>query len=134
MRPMIEDFLVNNTKQEIKYYTISSYAEYSDDNDHARLYKDCNKVFAKSIQERLGKDAMSPDTPQTKYYIRGTNGKELFDPFPKYSLKEKGPSFIDKVCKDSEFIQVTKIVFDKYITFLNTQSKQYFISAQREIM
>jgi archaeosine-15-forming tRNA-guanine transglycosylase len=35
---------------------------------------------------------------------------------------------------EQQFIEVTKSVFEKYITFLKTESNQYFISAQREIM
>lgn len=135
MRPLSKDFIVNNTTANTKYYTTYQYKEFTDDDECYRISKDCDKVFAKSVQERLGKDAMSPDTPQTKYYVRGNNGKQLFDPFPKYSISDNKSSFVDKVCKgDQRFIEVTRSVFNKYITFLKTESNQYLTSAQREIM
>jgi hypothetical protein len=134
MRSSAQDFLVNNTQPEIKYYTTHQYHEFIDNEESYRLHKNGNKVFAKAVDERLTRDIRS-NIVQTKYYVRGINGKKLFDPFPKYSISDNKSSFIDKVCKDDHnFLEVTKSIFDKYITFLNTESRQYFTTAQREIM
>lgn len=127
-------FVVNNKLPQSKYYTTLQYQEFSDEDECSRLSKDSDKVFAKSVPERLPKDNESKIS-QTKYYVRGSNGKNLFDPFPKYSVSDNKSSFVDKVCKgDQRFIEVTKSIFDKYINFLKTENRQYFISAQKEIM
>ena len=127
-------FVVNNKLPQSKYYTTLQYQEFSDEDECSRISKDSDKVFAKSVPERLPKDNESKIS-QTKYYIRGSNGKNLFDPFPKYSVSDNKSSFVDKVCKgDQRFIEVTQSIFDKYINFLKTENRQYFISAQKEIM
>jgi len=129
-----QSFVVNSKLPETKYYTTLQYQEFVDEDECSRVSKDSDKVFAKSIPERLPKDNGSK-IPQTKYYVRGTNGKNLFDPFPKYSVSDNKSSFVDKVCKgDQRFLEVTKSVFDKYINFLKTENRQYFNAAQKEIM
>jgi hypothetical protein len=118
-----------------KYYTTFQYQEFTDDDEFYRVNKDGDKVFAKVIKSGLSRDMKNSNPAQYKYYVRGNNGKKLFDPFPKYSISDNKGSFLDKVCKgEQQFIEVTKSVFEKYITFLKTESNQYFISAQREIM
>lgn len=134
MRALSKDFIVNKNIPQPQFYTTSTYQEFVDDNNYSRVSKDNDKVFAKCLSERLPKDSSS-DICQTKYYIRGNNGKDLFDPFPKYSFDDNRNSFIDKVCKsDHKFIEVTKLTFDYYINFLKTNNRQYYISAQKEIM
>ena len=129
-----QSFVVNSKLPETKYYTTLQYQEFVDEDECSRVSKDSDKVFAKSIPERLPKDNGSK-IPQTKYYVRGTNGKNLFVPFPKYSVSDNKSSFVDKVCKgDQRFLEVTKSVFDKYINFLKTENRQYFNAAQKEIM
>lgn len=133
MRVVSQDFIVDKNIPQPQYYTTYQHQEFSDNNDYYRLSKDSDKVFAKCLTERLPKDSLS-NINQTKYYVRGNNGKNLFDPFPKYSISDNRNSFIDKVCKpDHRFIEVTKSIFDKYINFLKTENRQYYISAQKEL-
>jgi|694.fasta_scaffold90662_1 hypothetical protein len=136
MKISTNDFQINNNnKIDSKYYTTYQYQEFTDDDEFYRLSKDSDKVFAKVIKSGLSRDMTNSSPAQYKYYVRGNNGKKLFDPFPKYSISDNKGSFLDKVCKgNQQFIEVTKSVFEKYITFLKTESNQYFISAQREIM
>jgi hypothetical protein len=134
MRVLPQDFIVDKNIPQAQFYTTQQYQEFSDENYYYRLSKDSDKVFAKCLSERLPKDSSS-DICQTKYYVKGNNGKDLFDPFPKYALNDNRGSFIDKVCKpDHKFIEVTKSTFDKYINFLKTSNRQYYIGAQKEIM
>lgn len=135
MKITSQDFIVKNNQLDSKYYTTFQYQEFTDDDEFYRLSKDGDKVFAKVIKGGLSRDMKNPNPAQYKYYVRGNNGKKLFDPFPKYSVSDNKSSFLDKVCKsDHQFIEVTKSVFEKYITFLKTEINQYLISAQREIM
>lgn len=129
------DFIVKDKNLESKYYTTFQYQEFVDDDEFYRLSKDGDKVFAKVIKGGLSRDMGNANPAQSKYYIKGNNGKKLHDPFPKYSISDNKSSFLDKICKSNQqFIEVTKSVFDKYIIFLKTESNQYLISAQREIM
>lgn len=135
MKILSQDIFKPDDKSEIKYYTTYQYKEFSDEQECFRLSKDGDKVFAKSVKEKLNKNNPTQEVSQIKYYIRGNNGKQLFDPFPKYSISDNKSSFIDKTCKSNQrFLEVSKSVFDKYVSFLNTESNQYLISAQREIM
>lgn len=135
MKITSQDFVVKNTNVDSKYYTTFQYQEFTDDDEFYRVNKDGDKVFAKVIKSGLSRDMTNSNPAQYKYYVRGNNGKNLFDPFPRYSISDNKNSFLDKVCKSNQqFIEVTKSVFDKYITFLKTESNQYLISAQREIM
>lgn len=130
-----QDFVVKNNQIDSKYYTTFLYQEFMDEDQCYRLSKDSDKVFAKVIKSGLSRDMRNHDPAQYKYYVRGNNGKYLHDPFPKYTINDNKSSFLDKVCKnDQQFIEVTKSVFEKYITFLKTESNQHLISAQREIM
>jgi hypothetical protein len=135
MKIPAQDFIVNKSQSESRYYTTFQYQEFVDDEEYYRLSKDSDKVFAKVIKGGLSRDMTNSNPAQYKYYVRGTNGKKLHDPFPKYSVSDNKSSFLDKVCKgDQQFIEVTKSVFEKYIVFLKTESNQYLTSAQREIM
>lgn len=135
MKISSQDFIVKNNTIDSKYYTTFQYQEFTDDDEFYRLSKDGDKVFAKVIKSGLSRDMTNSNPAQYKYYVRGNNGKKLHDPFPKYSVSDNKSSFLDKVCKgDQQFIEVTKSVFEKYITFLKTESNQYLTSAQREIM
>lgn len=135
MKISSKDFIVKDKNLDSKYYTTFQYQEFTDEDEFYRLSKDGDKVFAKVIKGGLSRDMTNSNPAQYKYYVRGTNGKKLHDPFPKYSISDNKSSFLDKVCKgDQQFIEVTKSVFEKYITFLKTESNQYLTSAQREIM
>ena len=135
MKISTQDFQLNNKATEAKYYTTFQYQEFVDDDEFYRLSKDGDKVFAKVMKGGLSRDMRNSNPAQYKYYVRGNNGKKLYNPFPKYSVSDNKSSFLDKVCKgDQQFIEVTKSVFEKYITFLKTESNQYLTSAQREIM
>jgi hypothetical protein len=135
MKISTQEFTINKNEAESRYYTISLYQEFTDDENCYRLNKNGDKVFAKAIKEGLSRNINNLEPFQFKYYVRKHTGNKLFDPFPKYSMNDNKSSFLDRICKDDQqFIEVTKIAFDQYITFLNTQSKQHLISAQREIM
>lgn len=135
MKVPTTDFQLHNKPSESRYYTTFQYQEFIDDEEFYRTSKDGDRVFAKMVKGGLSRDMGNSNPTQNKYYIRGNNGKKLYDPFPKYSINDNKSSFLDKICKsNNQFLEVTKSVFEKYITFLKTESNQYLISAQREIM
>lgn len=135
MRISTQDFITKNTTPECKYYTTVTYQEFTDDNEFYRTNKDCDKVFAKAIKYGMSKNLANDQPIQFRYYVRGNSQKQLFDPFPRYSLNGKKSSFIDKICKgNNTFVEVTQSVFDKYINFLKTENNQWLLKAQREVM
>jgi hypothetical protein len=135
MRTSSKDFIVKNTDHESKYYTTLQHQEFTDENECYRLSKDGDKVFAKAIKFGMSKNITKFDPVQFRYYVRANSKKQLFDPFPRYSVSDNKSSFIDKVCKgENNFVEVTQSVFDKYVNFLSTENNQWLIRAQREIL
>lgn len=135
MRTSSKDFIVKNTDHESKYYTTLQHQEFTDENECYRLNKDGDKVFAKAIKFGMSKNITKSDPVQFRYYVRANSKKQLFDPFPRYSISDNKSSFIDKVCKgENNFVEVTQSVFDKYVNFLSTENNQWLIRAQREIL
>lgn len=135
MRVSNKDFVTNDITPESKYYTTLQYQEFVDDNDCSRLSKDGDKVFAKAIKFGMSKNIANNKPIQFRYYVRANTKKQLFDPFPRYSISDNRSSFVDKICKgDHNFIEVTQSVFDKYVNFLNTENNQWLVRAQREVL
>jgi len=124
-----------DSKPESLYYTTLQYQEFTDNDEFYRLSKDGERVFAKAIKYGMSKNIANSKPIQFRYYIRANSKKQLFDPFPRYSVSDNRSSFVDKVCKaDHNFIEVTQSIFNKYINFLKTENNQWLLKAQREVL
>jgi hypothetical protein len=115
-----------------QYYTTLQYQEYEDEYENSLRNKDDDKVFAKELVAGLNRDVREVNPTNTKYYIR-FDGKNPHDPFPLYTINTDKRSYIDKVCKSTNtYKQVTKDIFDLYLTYLKTENPRYYKSVQRE--
>ena len=69
-----------------------------------------------------------------KFFVRVSQGKQLYDPFPKYSLSDNRGSFVDKICKDNNpYKEVPESIFSMYLNYLKTENVMWLNKAQREM-
>lgn len=126
-----------------KYYTTEKYSSWVDENNNYRVDTDSDKVFAKAVLSGPGsntsnnfyinqKGTIVPS--YYKYYVRTYPNRKLYDPVPLYSISDNKNSFIDKVCRsENVYRETTEAVFNMYLSYLQTESPQYYTKAQREL-
>lgn len=116
-----------------KLYTISDYAEETDDVGNSLRKHNDNYVYAKlQFCRPLGKNILSTK-PTPRYLIR-IDGNKLFNPRTTYSLSENKATFIDKTCKsDVRYIIVPQSLFAKYLKFLKNPTDIAYRDISREI-
>jgi len=107
-----------SNKQELKklsrFYTISGEHDYYDDKNLPRLKTECSKVLAKSVET---------DGDQERYFIKvGKDGK-FIDPTQSINPTTPQSSFLNTICRESKFKAVNVGVFNMYLSFLQTQTK-----------
>jgi hypothetical protein len=117
-----------------KFYTTNQYEEFADeDNNSCRLEED-QKTFAKILQVGFSQNMKERTPKYNKYFIRTNSNKDLYDPFPLYSISDNKASFVNKVCKTNEtYKEVTESIFNLYLNYLRTENAQWYNKAKREV-
>lgn len=122
------------SQSESKFYTTLQYQEFIDDNENYCSSSESNKVFAKATKSGYSKHMTEKNPIFYKFFVRVSQGKQLYDPFPKYSLSDNRGSFIDKVCKDNNpYKEVPEPIFNMYLNYLKTENVMWLNKAQREM-
>jgi hypothetical protein len=131
-----DEFKVKQDSTVFNYYTKIGYEDYLDDNGNPRLQTESNRVFAKSIKDKLSKNFTNSQSGYS-YYVKTDPNKNLFDPVERHSIDKNSntaKSFINKICKtELKYTEVSESVFTKYLNFLKTENLQWLNQAQREI-
>lgn len=119
------------------FYCVNGKQDFIDEQGNFRVTdKDSPNIAAKCIQNKKSKQIQG-GTNYYSYYIRMTPNSTLFNPVEKLSpIKDKRQfNFIDSTCKDSwVFKEVSKVVFDKYLNFLNTKKIAALKDIERDIV
>lgn len=123
--------------QEDKFYCLSGYEDYLDDEGYPRLQKDSENTSAKIVFSKKPKHFADTATKSYgRYYIKLDPNSKVFNPKKILSpIEEKNSlSFINSVCKNEwSFQEVTPQIFQKYIRFLKTQNLSWLKDAQRDL-
>jgi hypothetical protein len=123
--------------QDDKFYCLSGYEDYLDDEGYPRLQKDNENTSAKIVFSKKPKHfADTPTKSYGRYYVKLDPNSKVFNPKKILSpIEEKNSlSFINSVCKKEwSFQEVTPQIFRKYITFLKTQNLSWLKDVQRDL-
>lgn len=129
-------FIVKPENSETNLYTKIGFEDYIDDVGNPRLKTENNRVFAKSVKDKLSKNFNSSNVGYS-YYVKTDPNRNLFDPIERHSISKNtntAKSFINKICKtELKYTEVSESVFTKYLNFLKTENLQWLTQAQREI-
>lgn len=131
-------FVINKTVagEETLYFTNKGNENFLDENNNPRLDKDGPTVYAKAIKNKKSKQITKDIPIGYSYFIKTEPNKKIYDPTFLHSVEPKvKKSFLNKTCKNELiFTEVTKSVFDQYISFLRTGNTLWLNKAQREIV
>lgn len=131
-----DEFRIKQDATEFNYYTKIGFEDYLDDNGNPRLKVESNRVFAKSVKDKLSKNFTNSKSGYS-YYVKTDPNKNLFDPVERHSIDQNSntsKSFINRICKSElKYTEVSESVFLKYLSFLKTENLQWLTQAQREI-
>jgi hypothetical protein len=138
MRIDRKQFVVQKTVagEETLYFTSSGNETFLDEQNNPRLEKDGPTVYAKAIKNKKSKQ-LTKDVPiGYSYFIKTEPNKKIYDPTILHSVEPKiQKSFLNKTCKtELVFTEVTKSIFDQYLSFLRTGNSLWLNQAQREIL
>lgn len=125
----------NKGNTETLYFTTKGEETFLDEYSNPRLENDGPTVYAKAIKDKKSKQITNDSPIGYSYFIKTEPNKKIYDPTKLYSVESKvKKSFINNVCKNQlVFTEVTKSVFDQYISFLRTGNILWLNKAQREI-
>ena len=134
MRVDTEDFRIKQDENQNRFYTLTGYESFCDDEGFPRSESENDKTFAKAIRSKVAK-AFGSNNLSYRFYIRTDPNKNIINPIETYSIKTKEKSsFINKTCKiETMFSEVTESIFNQYISFLKTSNIKWLNSAQREL-
>lgn len=112
------------SKVEVKNYTMLGYQEYIDDEDKPRVSDNSDKIFAKTILANQ----------RVRHFVKvGAYGK-LFNPMGMFSEGQEN-KFLSKIGKNAfEFKEVNMRIFDLYLNFLTSKNIAWLNNAQREML
>lgn len=117
------DHKVHKNQQSELYFTVSGKEDYTDDDGMPRVSDAKNKhIYAKKIHR---------DDGSIRYSVKlSTNGK-LYNPISMYS-QDDSPKFLERVCREDRFKNVSYKIFDMYLNFLRTKNPAWLYNAERE--
>lgn len=119
-------------EEEQFFYCLSGEEDFVDISNAPRLQFESNpKVCAKAIRNMKSKH-FGDDKIHLRFYIKMTPDLEPFNPKqPKDAIAKNR---LNRICK-SEYIfkEVSRSVFEKYISFLKTHNKAWLVDIKREI-
>lgn len=119
-----------------QYYCLKGCESFIDDQGMPRsTEKNSPNTVAYCVQNKKSKNIIA-DKKYFTYYIKIAPDNTIFNPLSTLSrIKSKRQyDYIEDVCKQQwAFKEVTKITFDKYITFLSTHNVAWLKDAEREL-
>lgn len=118
------NIIAEESRVEVKNYTMLGYQEYIDDDNKPRVSDDSDKIFAKTILANQ----------RVRYFVKvGAYGK-LFNPMGMFSEGQEN-KFLSKIGKNAfEFKEVNMRIFDLYLNFLTSKNIAWLNNAQRELL
>lgn len=127
---MVESFIHTNLKKEEKitennkFFTIKLDCDFYDEDNNPRLNnEEDTRVFAKIKRKQ--------DNTH-KYLVKIDNNKNLFNPKTDLSDNKRNNLSDQYFSQSNSFKEVSKKVFDHYLTFLRTSNILWLNAAQRE--
>lgn len=134
---MMTIFHHQSTSLETKLYTISGQEEYMDEEGYPRVSSTNQSALAKAVENKLTKEFIPNNNrvKRYKYYVKADPNRFLLNPLPNYTIGQKNNrEFVNNVCKTGyDFLEVSRGVFYKYLSFLCTKNPQILNAIQREI-
>lgn len=126
---MSENFIFNPLKssgpnEQDKFYGVIQDYDFVDKENNPRISSEKdNRVLAKIKYKQNGKE---------KFLIKIDNSKKLFNPALPLSENKKDKLLDQYGADSSSFKEVSKKVFEYYITFLRTSNQSWIHNAERE--
>jgi hypothetical protein len=126
-------FRAKQDKDVEMYFCLRGNEDFIDDNDRSRLSDPSSPhVVAKCIQNKKPKHFGSV-SQYYRYYIQMSPTGEVYNPIQYHKIKDKKHNIITQVCKTEwAFKEVNKIIFDKYLQFLNTMNLAWLKEIERD--
>lgn len=133
MRINLNKFKTDKTSKEIFYYTSLGDESFFDENGFPSQSTESKNTYAKKIKNKQPKK-LSGDLGYS-FHIKAYGAKKIYDPYNKHSIeKNNNPTKIENICKFSEyFLEVNEYIFNKYLNYLKTKNRHWFIEAQKDI-
>jgi hypothetical protein len=133
MRIDINTFKQEKNSANVFYYTSLGYESSFDDNGFPLDSKESEHTYAKKIKNKYSKK-LSGESGYA-FYIKAYGSKKIYNPYAQHTIeKNNNPTKIEHMCKNSEyFLEVNEYVFKKYLNYLKTKNKHWFIEAQKDI-
>lgn len=115
------------------YFCLRGDEDFIDDNDRPRINDPhSTKIAAKSIQNKKPKHFGS-SSQYHRYYIKLSPTGEVYNPIHYHRIKDKKHNIVNQICKNEwTFKEVNKVLFDKYIQFLNTSNISWLKEIERD--
>lgn len=126
---MIESFIHNqpNKKRKTKdnqYYSQIGFQDFVDEDNNPRIVEENNEKVLAKVKVK--------DNGQNKYLIRLDYNKKLFNPSLQNETKGKNKPIDLFIPNSDSFKEVSKKVFDFYLSFLRTSNTAWIDHAERE--
>jgi hypothetical protein len=115
--------LNSNTEQD-KFYGIISNYDFVDQDNNPRISKENDERVLAKVKYKINGHA--------KFLVKLDNAKKLFNPTSPLSENRKNQLLEQYSVDSSNFREVSKKVFDYYITFLRTSNPSWIHNAERE--
>jgi hypothetical protein len=133
VRVNINEFKTDNSSKETFYYTSLGSESFIDKEGFPSERSESKLTCAKKIKDKQSK-RFSGETGFS-FYIKAYGAKKIYNPYTKHTIeKNNNPSRIENMCKSSEyFLEVNEYVFNKYLNYLKTKNKHWFIEVQKDI-
>lgn len=136
-----KDFILQTSKEDSVFYTISGQEDFLDEEGNP-VVKDgqSDKVYAKAINNRKPREIKIQNNSglnkiSYSFYIKVSPESIPYNPKKLHSVTDNNSlSFVNEKCKSGWFFkEVPKSIFDKYLLFLKTKSIKWLKETQREL-
>lgn len=115
------------------YFCLRGKEDFIDDSDRSRISDpDSPDIAAKCVQNKRPKHFGSA-SQYYRYYIKLSPNGDVYNPIHYHKVVEKKHNIVNQVCKTEwSFKEVNKMLFDKYIQFLNTSNISWLRDIERD--
>ena len=88
MRVDTEDFRLNQSQEQNKFYTLLGHESFCDDEGFPRLEEENEHTFAKAVKSKMAKSFGSNNLAY-RFYIKTDPNKNIINPIEIHSIKTK---------------------------------------------
>lgn len=115
------------------YFCLKGNEDFIDEYNRPRIEDGTSShVAAKSVQNKKPKHFGSA-SQYHRYYIKISPNGEVYNPIHYHKIPDRKSNMINQVCKTEwAFKEVNKVLFDKYIQFLNTSNIAWLKDIERD--